>query len=501
MRGSSDYDHLEDISDYENGHLFMNDDNELSSIAASPVGEMNSPRLATLRRALATNIHGRWSLSTRESEHSFDESDDHNWITPRREPSGRQPRMSLPPGGRWSADSMEETVAEEVRRPQRIESDDVQTSPITMRPVLRDSMVASRLSTRWSDYDDDDGDVDGDSDCEKLQTETRVCSKDGLSNNCRYKLELGTLSHRSWSTNSTQGDARMNGTDNLQNRMELGSPWNLSCSADFCLRDTKTNIVDDCRPKLDAVTQSDNLWSTSSEMNSTRDYQTNFEFEMQRNHLWPKDSKTNRTINSRPKLELGLRALSDRSQPTEANSNTNNGLHKSDLGRSSNHSDTNVNNLDQISECNTPSPKTPRLKPPIKPRKKLPKSSNNQPQSLSQQQGEQTLTTSSSAPSIHVPKAAPRKPLHRAASAHSYDQIQPYQSIDNIDQEYLDEILRTAQNGTPVPVHYYNVPAAFHCSAVANDMDDHSYETVQGYERIQTYETVPYQLELGFGNM
>lgn len=490
MIGSSDYDHLEDISDYENGHLYMNNDNELScSIAASPVGEMNNPRLTSLRRALATNFHGRWSLSTRASEHSFDEFDDHNWITPRREPRSRQHLTSLPPGGRWSADSMEETGAEEVR-PQRIESDDVQTSPITMRPVLQDNMAAAHLSTRWSDYDHDD-DANNDSDCEKFQMESPFCSKDRLSNNCQYRLESGTLSDISLSTDSAQSDAKMNGNDNFQNRMELGSEL---CSADLRLHDTKVNGVDDRQPKV--VTLSDTL---SSNMNSIHYYQPNLEFEIQPNHL----SKTSRIIDGRPKLDLTLRTVSDYSHPTEAKSNTsstNNCTHKSDLGRRCYSSDSNVINLDQISECNTPSPKTSRPKPPIKPRKKLPKQSKNQPQSLSPQQGEQTLTTSSSAPSIHVPKAAPRKTLIRAVSAHSYDHVQPYQSIDNIDQGYLDEILRTAQNRTVMPVHYYNVPAAFHCSTVADDMDDNNYEQVQGYERIQTYETVPYQLELGFEN-
>ena len=141
------------------------------------------------------------------------------------------------------------------------------------------------------------------------------------------------------------------------------------------------------------------------------------------------------------------------------------------------------------------SPKTPRTKPPIKPRKKLPQSPNARPQTPNSPQKE-TMSPSSSAPSIHTPKAAPRKQLIRAVSVHSYDRIQPYQCVADVNQQVLDRVLWTPKNGETVPVTYYNIPVV----ASSNKMGDHTYEQVQRYEKIQTYETIPYHVELGFRN-
>ena len=155
-----------------------------------------------------------------------------------------------------------------------------------------------------------------------------------------------------------------------------------------------------------------------------------------------------------------------------------------------------------LSSTTVSSPKTPRPKPPIKPRKKLPQSSNARPETPSSPQSENTISSSASSPSIHTPKAAPRKHLLRAVSVHSYEQIQPYQCVADLDQQYLDRILWSHQNGERVPVTYYNVPSTFTCSEVAprDSMDENTYEQIQRYEKIQTYETIPYHVELDFRN-
>ena len=152
--------------------------------------------------------------------------------------------------------------------------------------------------------------------------------------------------------------------------------------------------------------------------------------------------------------------------------------------------DTRINGIDSKDKHN---PKASRPKPPIKPRKKLPKVTdavNSQSQTLHLSH-ETTITTSSSAPSLHTPKAAPRRPLLRTASIHNYE---TYESIDTIDRECLNGIVWTPPSDRTVPVHYYNIPSTF--KAVVHDTEDHTYEQVQRYEKIQTYETIPYHFNL-----
>ena len=155
--------------------------------------------------------------------------------------------------------------------------------------------------------------------------------------------------------------------------------------------------------------------------------------------------------------------------------------------------------MDISGEKYSPKAKVSRPKPPIKPRKKLPKvtnTSSNQLQTFHSPQNETTMTTSSSAPSLLTPKAAPRKPLIRAASIDHYDHLENYESIDTNDQECLDRILWAPPNDETVPVHYYNLPSTFSCSAVVHNTEEQTYDRVQRYEKIQTYETIPYHFSL-----
>ena len=103
------------------------------------------------------------------------------------------------------------------------------------------------------------------------------------------------------------------------------------------------------------------------------------------------------------------------------------------------------------------------------------------------------MTTSSSAPSLLTPKAAPLRPLIHAASIDHYDHLENYESIDTNDQEC---ILWEPPNDKTVPVHYYNLPATFSCSAVVHNTEEQTYDQVQRYEKIQTYETIPYHFSL-----
>ena len=462
--GSSDYDHLDDYSDYENDHLYVNEEAELSSVAASPVGELNDAKLSTLRRALATNFHGRWSLSTRESDYSFDESDDHDWIAPRNNSNRLHPLKKLPLCQQWSDSSAEVTCVEKHTRPKQAQGgDEIQT---TLQPILRNNSAAARLNTRWSVYDDDDYD---DGDHEKFHTEHCFCSRDELSDTCRYKLEL---------------------EDCLQSMADLtqsGTKTNSTYSRNYCRHKleqaSKTNGIS--IPKLGLEANVPHLLSADSKMNSSGNSRPTMGLDLGTEQD-PRQTDTNTSIYPN-KLETGMLPSHSQSQSTNSPEST--------------QRDTNKDIMTHT-EPSAVSPKSSRPKPPIKPRKKLPKRSTDQPQpSRSPSQGsESVLTTSSSAPSIHVPKAAPRKPFLRAVSVHSYDQIQPYQSIADIDQDYVDKILRTSRNARSSAVHYYNLPASFTCSAAVRDMDEHSYEQVQRYEKIQTYETIPYQLELDFRN-
>lgn len=152
--------------------------------------------------------------------------------------------------------------------------------------------------------------------------------------------------------------------------------------------------------------------------------------------------------------------------------------------------------MDITREKYNPKAKVSRPKPPIKPRKKLPKvASSNQLQAFHSPQNETTMTTSTSAPSL-LPKAAPRKHDIRAASIDHYDHLENYESIVTTDQECFDRILWASPNDETVPVHYYNLPSTFSCSAVVTNAEDQSYDRVQRYEKIQTYETVPYHFSL-----
>ena len=155
--------------------------------------------------------------------------------------------------------------------------------------------------------------------------------------------------------------------------------------------------------------------------------------------------------------------------------------------------------MDISSDRNSPKVKVSRPKPPIKPRKKLPNVTNavsNQPETLQSQHNETAMTTSSSAPSLLIPKAAPRKPLLRTASIDTYDHLENYESIDTTDQKHLDRILWASPNNETVPVHYYNVPSTFSCTAVVHNTEEQTYDEVEHYEKIQTYETIPYHFSL-----
>ena len=143
--------------------------------------------------------------------------------------------------------------------------------------------------------------------------------------------------------------------------------------------------------------------------------------------------------------------------------------------------------------------KVSRQKPPIKPRKKLPNVTNaisNQPQALQSPHNESTMTTSSSAPSLLTPKPAPRKPLLRTASIDNYDHLENYERIHTTDQKCFDRILWVSANNETAPVHYYNVPSTFSCSAAVHNAEEQTYDEVKRYEKIQTYETIPYHFSL-----
>ena len=139
----------------------------------------------------------------------------------------------------------------------------------------------------------------------------------------------------------------------------------------------------------------------------------------------------------------------------------------------------------------TISPRGP--KPPIKPRKKLLQSSS---AVASPSEQAATMITSSSEPVLHVPKAAPRKPLLRTVSVQSYEQINSYETIGDIDRGHLEKIVWAAQNHSSVPEHsYYNLsppPPPIH----QEENSRHTYDKIQRYEKIQTYETIPYHLDL-----
>ena len=161
--------------------------------------------------------------------------------------------------------------------------------------------------------------------------------------------------------------------------------------------------------------------------------------------------------------------------------------HRSTKTNSSSQPGAQVNNFEKSKSV---SPKGP--KPPIKPRKKLPKS-----QSAVTSPPEQVvMTTSSSEPVLHTPKAAPRKPFVRAVSVRRYDQISGYESIRDIDQGHLEKIVWAAQNDGLVSEHnYYNLSSPLtHSDQVERSRNP--YDKIQGYEKIQTYETIPYHLEL-----
>lgn len=154
--------------------------------------------------------------------------------------------------------------------------------------------------------------------------------------------------------------------------------------------------------------------------------------------------------------------------------------------------------MDISNEERSPKARVSRPKPPIKPRKKLPKvtnTSSNQLQTLHSPQNETTITTSSSAPSL-IPIAAPRKHRTRATSIDHYDHLENYESIDTCDQECLHRILWASPNDKTVPVHYYNLPSTFRCSAVVHNTEEQTYDRVQRYEKIETYETIPYHFSL-----
>lgn len=154
--------------------------------------------------------------------------------------------------------------------------------------------------------------------------------------------------------------------------------------------------------------------------------------------------------------------------------------------------------MDISSEKYSPNAKVSRPKPPIKPRKKLPKITNttsNQLQTFHSSPTDTTMTTSSSAPSL-LPKAAPRKRLVRTASIDLYDHLENYESIDTCDQECLDKLLWASPSDKMVPAHYYNLPSTFSCSAVVHNTEEQTYDQVRRYEKIQTYETIPYHFNL-----
>lgn len=169
--------------------------------------------------------------------------------------------------------------------------------------------------------------------------------------------------------------------------------------------------------------------------------------------------------------------------------------------------DTKANSAKYVDAYSIDSSKKP--KPPIKPRKKLPQrisevqKSRSLGSSHTHRASEKTMTACSSAPTLHVPKAAPRKPsLLHAVSVSNYEQVQTYQSISAIDPECLDKILCTSlrRNGTASGMQHYSISSTFSSPEVTHGMDDNVYEQVQRYEKIQTYETIPFHLHLDYRN-
>ena len=137
--------------------------------------------------------------------------------------------------------------------------------------------------------------------------------------------------------------------------------------------------------------------------------------------------------------------------------------------------------------------KVSRPKPPIKSREKLPNVTNavsNQPQTLQSPHNESTMTTM---PSLLTPKSAPSKPLLRTASTNNYDHLENYECIHTTDQKCSNRILWVSASNETAPVQYYNVLSTFSCSAVVHNAEKHE---VECYEKIQTYETIPYHFSL-----
>ena len=376
---------------------YMNSDDG-SYVVASPIKERNSRKLMSLRNTMATNFHGRWSLSTRGSEHSFDDSDDEGGMIRRHETARQHPKPLLLFHEQWSSSSTEAMNVDDLT-PRQIDSNGVQQS---------------HLCARWSDFDDCD---------------SNVYSGDRSQNHS---------SKFSFTERKFTGGQTQCALDTPSNHSNMWSP-------DFYLSDSK--MIDG---KFEPV---DQRWS-DSKMRSIEPTYSN---------AWSTDTHAN---------------------------------------------DSRKGSVQWTDESPTVSPKTPRAKPPIKPRKKLPQLSRSvHPQPEVPPGSPKSITPSSSAPSIiQTPKAAPRnrKRLVRAVSVHTYDRVQTYQTVGDIEQECLDKILSTSKNCSRImPVHYYNLPSSFTCSNVVNvddSVDEHTYEQVQRYEKIQAYEVISYPVALDSRN-
>ena len=198
---------LADPLESSDEHTYVNDRSVMSDIEATRIkGEhKRSSKLVDSRRALATNLEDRWSLSTRGSEVTFNLGEPNDLVEDvlpkrqRHERRNRQP-MSLPVRKHQAA-AASYGNAQTPTTPRTIENE----SPSGMSRH-NTAAVTPLGGGRWSQFDED-------SDVERMQ-----------------------------STNSTEDE-----TNCFRGPLKFGTPSNSSCSLDLSPSETKQDV---CRPKV-----------------------------------------------------------------------------------------------------------------------------------------------------------------------------------------------------------------------------------------------------------